>query len=158
MPSSSVKQATLVLSFAYPAGTFVSDRVLDTRPGVPARIAVNGARWYYEDTPLIVPADILYESITNFFIGLTFPIIAPEWQLPALCQMLKTLDRSVVRVTDYRLPTVRAAYPEACRSIPYLEILWYPCANYSYRLAQLEYGAWRFGYPNANPSLFRDPN
>jgi len=157
LQSPSIRPRTLIVSFRDPIGTFVSDEAfIDRQGGDLGDVNVNDTRWYREETPLAVPGDILYERHTRLFIGMAFEITWPEWELPAALRMLDGLDPAVIRVTDYSDPATRSAYPESCRSGPYLEVRWHPCADYVYETGQVLFGAWAFGYPTANPSLFQD--
>lgn len=143
---------SLVMSFAPPASCFLGQTALDLDQ---IKLTVRGRRWYCEESPLIIPADILREPSTNYFVGLTFPIGRTDSLKSRAAQMVRGLDERAVRIADYADPDTRNAYSsEVGHNVAHLEFVWHKCPQYLCELAQLDFGMWEFGYPIPRPLLF----
>jgi len=81
------------MTFQSPVSVYLSSDVLDpTKCREP--IVAQGQNWYYEESPLIISADILYEPGSRYFAGLSYMINIPEKEIPLLHEIIGDLDHA----------------------------------------------------------------
>jgi hypothetical protein len=71
----------------------------------------SGTAWFIEETPLFVPADILYQRSTRRFVGLTYWMANSVRDYVRAAHLVASLDSSAVRLNDFSTDEMRFAYP-----------------------------------------------